>query len=259
MAACQSNEVSIETYDLFNGVFTYYFLDAYSQGYTSLEEQFSLASQRTAQYCGQYDIPQHPVLYDGIAGYTYLEQNINLEFTQDDMDLSYTLNVYGSGQIFDIFLTLYTEKSSFTYNFSSYVSSETGFGPSSGTLRLPTDETIEECEVIMEVKGYNYLTVSRTFPKKKEEKEEIEPKPEAIPWIIIIPLICFTSVASVATVYLIRKRRKLLSFNDTREVNMENYARNTPPLSPKTHCPYCGSIKTGQSKYCTNCGKLLIG
>jgi len=94
LTACDVWELSYESSELENGVFTYYFVegigsgfpaDTNMNGYISAEEGFNYASPRTSEYMAYYGYEQNPQLYDGVPGEleisVYNEARVDLTVT----------------------------------------------------------------------------------------------------------------------------------------------------------------------------------
>ena len=109
MTACQNDEFSLEDTSRHNGVFTYYFLNAWTQlsdingdSAISFEETYNYISTNTESRSSALDLPHHPVKYDNIDGETILEPNAEIIScsvnAQGDINMDYYINGIGVGK-----------------------------------------------------------------------------------------------------------------------------------------------------------------
>ena len=145
MTASARNEDSWEISALNHGVFTYYFLQSFTQasdsngdGTISMEEQFSYVYPRTVSYSTNLGSVHHPQKYDGISGESVIDTTIgDLVLTPNGTKLEYSFYLYGHGTITTVEITVCTVGESYsteTIDLIAGAPSSTGFGFYSGNI-----------------------------------------------------------------------------------------------------------------------------
>jgi hypothetical protein len=158
MTACERNEESIETSGLQNGVFTYYFLQSFTQatdsngdGVISMEEQFDYTYPRTVSYSTGRGAVHHPVEDDGIIGETVIDTAIGeLTFIPNGRELNYSFYLYGHGTITLLNITVCCVAGSITietFDIIPDAPSNTGFGFYSGNITVSCSDDITGYEI----------------------------------------------------------------------------------------------------------------
>jgi len=179
MTACSSTEDSIESSQLHNGAFTYFFLrspnyatDTNNDNVISMEEQYTYTSTQTTMYCSGVGHSQHPQRYDGIPGNNVIYPSLgSLTLTPRGKELDFSFYVYGNGYLKTLNLTLCSISPSISYttiNLAYFSPSETGFGGYSGTIS-PFDGNITGYEFVAEIEGYNLRTFKYSFGDSDED------------------------------------------------------------------------------------------
>ncbi len=270
MSSCTQNELSLETFDFYHGVFTYYWLESFlsaedgnDDGLISLEERYTYISSQTAAYSAGWGVAQHPQQYDGIIGYNAFHPSAAMKFSQDDDKVKYDLTLFGSGQIFDLFLHFKSEGNVWTVNLSAQGKASThGFGQYSGTVYVGDDEEVQECEMVMDIKGERYLTISMIYEPEDEDEEEVPEEIPGINWAYYIFLM-ITGVIVGIMVYIVYKKIKQSSLHKKRSFQKQYQATvsiSSPSMRTSRRsrfCTSCGGLLHPGNAYCTHCGKKI--
>ena len=180
MTACQDYETSLETYELRNGVFTYYFLrssnyatDWNGDNVISMEEQFDYTYPQTVSYAEDISEEQHPREYDGISGQAVLYPSIgSLTLTPTGNQLAYSFFLYGNGKITLLNISVCSVVNEIVINITDLTEdsvTNTGFDFYSGTKTLGPGETITGYEIEAKIVGNSEKTFKQTFGDYDED------------------------------------------------------------------------------------------
>ena len=183
MTACRGSEVSLETWDLYNGVFTYFFMDSHknptvdedSDGIISLEEQYPIILEQTSSYSSDYSVNQHPEENDCIVGKTVLYPAADINYNQHIKSIfNFQVKVYGSGQLYNVEMELFHDGGSILLDLEDFATTDTGFGDYIGQVSIDPTKNFKDCRLTLEVKGYQYLTLNYYHSLIDTEEEEDE-------------------------------------------------------------------------------------
>ena len=162
LTSCESDEGSIETFQLTGGAFTEYLLDSYPltsdknlDGIISFEEQYPKIRTLVASYAAEYGVSQHPREYDHIRGPTTVIPSLrNVAINRKNKMFQYSFEMMGSGQIYGCDLTLIDKENiGIIYDVSNSTSSSVGFGNYSGTIEWEQKSKVSSAQLKILVKG----------------------------------------------------------------------------------------------------------
>ncbi len=166
MTACQWNEFSLEDSTAYNGVFTRYFLQPWTQSYdtnndgtVSFEETFSYISSNTISRSTALGSVHHPQQYDGIAGSTIFQPNAKINSNTVDGSFNTNVDFYLNGLGYGELLCIYYDKNTHTYelqkNESSLIPSPVTFAR---TITPPTGGfTTSAVTTIVNARYHDYI------------------------------------------------------------------------------------------------------
>jgi len=174
MTACAISELCYEDSVLQNGIFTYYFINAFnnsldinSDDVISFEEMYNTyiygnARNYAKQRYGQYQTSQ---LYDGVTGETVVYPSIGaVSYEISNIDnLQYDFFIFGTGLIYNISLIVYVNNTEIFFNLTSSNSTHTAFGSYSGVIKLNSTENPENCTISVFVEGFINKTIIHDY------------------------------------------------------------------------------------------------